>query len=634
MPEDNKIVRAAIHPGIGIARVGNSQDEFYYGPEVTDPPAQEPGFYRDSSGALKREAAQFRIYGYNAAGEVVKELTTKDTNATITWSAHLANKKAAWYQFQLALDIPEAKKAKPSLLRNAEVKDKEERNQLILDPGCIDISGKNTEGDSYHFTVKADDNYWNKEIYLGELRTDKCSRLLVLGGLGKSGSKNSSEATTFANNDGWHDDTSDGLITATVTIDGNSIPVDPAWVVVCPPNYAPQQKSVRTMYDLMTDIFFPLPETVSFTKDILPIFLRMSNLEWVNKGFAAQFGWQSPYYFQGSKWIETLASKSDLQKELRQQLANMFREYQRDGKAPQPWPWVYGDAMNVPPANTPRQHAKLTDTQLNMLQRWADGNFISDYDSDATPPTDIAQVELKEQPAMLDRAALEFCLADAFHPGCEMTWPMRHKTMYMSPYRIKHLPKGQGMMDYGSELTLEVCLSEIGPLYAQSPGDITRWMAIPWQTDTASCRSGYHKGNKKKYDPYLPTFWPARVPNQVLSEEDYKIVMDLNKGIDERQKAFNNRSSWFRTLGSGGYESQINNMITDFDRMGIVEVFDGPYDRDPNPYFPKKIQVEVRHPSAPETNDRIKELAGADPLATLNESNEYIEKINRFPGDL
>ena len=29
-----RIVRAAIHPAIGIARVGNSPDEYYFGPEI------------------------------------------------------------------------------------------------------------------------------------------------------------------------------------------------------------------------------------------------------------------------------------------------------------------------------------------------------------------------------------------------------------------------------------------------------------------------------------------------------------------------------------------------------------------------------------------------------------------------
>ncbi|MGH3671122.1 MAG: LodA/GoxA family CTQ-dependent oxidase, partial [Pseudonocardiaceae bacterium] len=73
MPRDQKIIRAAIHPAIGIARVGNSQEEYFIGPEVVDPATKPPGFYKDEAGALKRQAARFRIYGYNAAGEVVAE---------------------------------------------------------------------------------------------------------------------------------------------------------------------------------------------------------------------------------------------------------------------------------------------------------------------------------------------------------------------------------------------------------------------------------------------------------------------------------------------------------------------------------------------------------------------------------
>ena len=59
---DTTIVRAAIYPAIGIARVGNSETEFYLAPEVPDPPRQEPGFYRDATGALKRQAPRFRVY--------------------------------------------------------------------------------------------------------------------------------------------------------------------------------------------------------------------------------------------------------------------------------------------------------------------------------------------------------------------------------------------------------------------------------------------------------------------------------------------------------------------------------------------------------------------------------------------
>ena len=54
---DTVIVRAAIHPAIGIGRVGNSPDQFFCGPEVSYPTPRHPGFYRDANGALKRQAA-------------------------------------------------------------------------------------------------------------------------------------------------------------------------------------------------------------------------------------------------------------------------------------------------------------------------------------------------------------------------------------------------------------------------------------------------------------------------------------------------------------------------------------------------------------------------------------------------
>src|SRR5215470_5579584 len=111
---DTAIVRAAIYPAIGLARLGNSESEYFLAPEVTDPLPEPPGFYRDPIGALKRQSARFRVYGLNAAGEAVAELTAD--NSEIHWTVHLANKKAAWYQFQIALDIPEANAAPLSLL--------------------------------------------------------------------------------------------------------------------------------------------------------------------------------------------------------------------------------------------------------------------------------------------------------------------------------------------------------------------------------------------------------------------------------------------------------------------------------------------------------------------------------------
>jgi hypothetical protein len=53
------IVRARIHPGIGIARIGDSTSKFIIGPEVIGAPSTTS--LRDESGALKRQAARFRV---------------------------------------------------------------------------------------------------------------------------------------------------------------------------------------------------------------------------------------------------------------------------------------------------------------------------------------------------------------------------------------------------------------------------------------------------------------------------------------------------------------------------------------------------------------------------------------------
>lgn len=613
-PADTTIVKAAIYPPIGVARVGNSVSDYYLGPEVTAPAAEPPGNYRDQSGAIKRQAARFRVYGLNAAGETVAELTA--ANADIEWHVALANTKAAWYQFQIALDIPEAASAQPSFLRNMAVAD---RSLLAITPGERSVSGRAIEGPRFD-----SGSFMGATVYLGELRTDDMGRLIVLGGHGKSASWNGARAITFANNEGWHDDTSDGPVRATVHYQGQALPVDPAWVIVAPPDYAPLQKSVRTMWDLMRDLFVATgklakPERPSFENDIRPIFERLSGLQWVNAGFAAAFGWDGVTPFSRAEWMRQLASADDSRKEWRKVIYNQFRQFERDAWAPSPWPWLYGDAMAVPPADTPRQNAALSDLQLRFLGQWADGDFIADHAPDTAPPRTIDDVPLAQQPDMLLRAAMEFCLADAFHPGCEMTWPMRQASMYMAPFRLAHQPPGWVEPDYGAVLTPD---NIGGPCSAQIAGGVTRWMAVPWQTDTASCRSGY----QKSYDPYVPTFWPARVPNQVMSRQAYETVMNPELPIDTRLAAFARRASWLRPLGNTSYEDQINNLIADIAQMGVVETRPGPKDVSA---FPPELQVEQLPPPV-STHGLLKAAPAALPEAFEDIDLEGTEKARHL----
>ena len=59
--DDNRIARVAIHPALGIGRVGNSPDAMYFGPEVPGAVPRAPRGFKDADGAMARQAARFRI---------------------------------------------------------------------------------------------------------------------------------------------------------------------------------------------------------------------------------------------------------------------------------------------------------------------------------------------------------------------------------------------------------------------------------------------------------------------------------------------------------------------------------------------------------------------------------------------
>jgi hypothetical protein len=420
---------------------------------------------------------------------------------------------------------------------------------------------------------------------------------VFLGGRGVSRSPfPNNPPYTFGNNDGWYDDTSDGPVAATVTFaDGRELEAKPAWVVTAPPNYAPDLIAIVTMYDVLVDTYVgwwrPQPPKPSFRRDIWPILDRFSQSQWVNQGFFVQFGWEAPSDFH--RLLPRLSQAGEEFRELRTQVFNQFRypaitnpnvnltapdnQALSGGPSVAAWPWFYGDAVALsdPTANA---YLGVTAAMYQQLGEWAAGNFTADWDPQAAPPSCLDEIPLPDQPETLDRAAMEFCLGGPFHPGCELTWPMRSFSMYSEPFRIRRRPPGDPEPDYGdlllpSQVYLQGQATPGGPLYYNGPGDLTRYMAIPWQTDTSSCRSGYQAA----YDPYLPTFWPVRVPNQVLTEDDYAVVMDPQAPLQERIAAFNRRAVWYRFLGPDfDYLGQIDTMVHRFGDLGLIEKRPGP----------------------------------------------------------
>ena len=94
---DQHITKYKIHPGLGIGRIGNSPSEFYVGPLSPGEVPNPQGGFKDKMGRIKRQAAEFRVFGYNKDGVAVKEITADD--ADIIWNVHLVNRKAEHHQF-------------------------------------------------------------------------------------------------------------------------------------------------------------------------------------------------------------------------------------------------------------------------------------------------------------------------------------------------------------------------------------------------------------------------------------------------------------------------------------------------------------------------------------------------------
>ncbi|MBV8190488.1 MAG: LodA/GoxA family CTQ-dependent oxidase, partial [Alphaproteobacteria bacterium] len=270
-----KIKSIRIHPGIGIARVGNS-DEFYIGPEapgvVVDPggsngPGPNGGTYRDRGARLKRQAQRFRVYAYDANDSVLAELSSdSDLVQSVRWRVHVRNMKAANYAFQGAYLLDPDKLRNPSIQPGVKPI---ERDKLIIDPGVHTIAsgqpgpvvmkgdiftgiGKGTlpgelrfEGFTPQDPSKEVEVVYKavKDIELGQLRLDPKGRLLFVPAPGKgecvttpkvalsnpsttvsppNGPQNGTNPLTnqfaYFNVPGWWDDTCCGEIDVTVTL--------------------------------------------------------------------------------------------------------------------------------------------------------------------------------------------------------------------------------------------------------------------------------------------------------------------------------------------------------------------------------------------------------------------------------
>jgi hypothetical protein len=221
-----------VHPSIGVARLGDADPSTYF--LAHDPPAR-----RIVGGRTRPQAARFTVHEcveVDGRVEPVREVTIDTPGVlAITWTVHLANKKASFKG------------------RNAAVSD---RGSLENDYGPRTISGRSRPGvelrPGMHPVSCVRDAGGAPVIpYLGELRTDAQGRLLVLGGRGRAGSDlaRPPDLGPRSDHDHWFDDTSDGPVVAVVTVARDGVPYDVAidvrgraWVVCAPPDLGPDHR--------------------------------------------------------------------------------------------------------------------------------------------------------------------------------------------------------------------------------------------------------------------------------------------------------------------------------------------------------------------------------------------------------
>jgi L-Lysine epsilon oxidase N-terminal/L-lysine epsilon oxidase C-terminal domain len=567
-----------IHPAIGIARVGNSE-EFYIAPETAaglplpgqpENPARgglpinpDTGAtitskdLRDALGAFKRQAARFRIFQYPndnlgsyptgrgteiQIGSTINEKTVKE----IIWTVHVANKKANTYV--LVEDPPNAgivsyENGNLPPIRNATVakgnpSDPGRVTMLTIDPGPRTIVGSDSGNVRFDAATIASvyqpgtgivqlpnypksfpaDSFAN--LYcptgaidtLGELRTDAQGHLLVLGGYGRACGWDVTPPYLAhdVNNDNWFDDASDGPVSAVLVFDDNSVQEVQvgAWVTATDPGYAPQTLNIVSLWDDIYDTWvrnlalapalykqgsFQESYQPPFPDQLQPIFVSVSLQQWnINlNGFGIQIHNQV-----GQIGPTTDPSES---------VIHPITSYIRNPNDPSEWskgpplmPGSLGDSN--------QDFLVLSKTQYFFLQQWQNKKF--------TPGPGPALGPGEH----LDKVVLQNCLGGRFSPGIDLTFVVRDPDIYIKdwqkaagPFRIKPKPLAYNKVQKGVPLLTEGYV----PLHTGNaglePGDVSKFMAIPWHTDYNSCAT-HPPTNNPVEGTKLFWSWPAQRP--------------------------------------------------------------------------------------------------------------------------
>lgn len=618
---------------------------------------------RDSEGKLKKQAARFKIYQYEDGAElsypsgggtevIIGSTVNGKKVVDIAWTVHLANKKANCWEIDEdaneGIILYENGNTPP--LRNpnfppvSDPPNPAEPNRLqklIIDAGprAILASQKNINS----FDNKTTPNYWDTAsgqitelpdypvsfpassgssnkydsasepiTYLGEMLTEANGRLIVLGGFGKAcGFDNQGNPDPNAvlnddvDNDNWLDDTSDGPVTAVLIFDdGTKYNIEgSAWVVATDPAYAPQTLNAVSLWDdvynTWLENFGLQPEIYSnnqyrqgfapyFPEDVFPILsaahLQMWNTNLPDKAIQAHMN------------IYKLPEQAPTFKIL-SFVRNPNHPNQLADNSPL-MPLSLGDAA--------KSFLTVSTTQYFFLEQWVAGKCVGATQKPLGPGE------------FLDKAILVNCLGGRFSPGIDLTFIVRDPEFYnkdwqnpaVGPFRVN-----MKELDY-STAAKDTPFLGVGyiPLRTNTPvepGDLCKFMAIPWHTDYNSCAThtpapnpGGNITEKNVYSGDVNTSlfwsWPAQRPvavytfkdlaanNGTLPTQRYSVRGEGTQAVQQNSGSFNTPA-----MNVGRYQER-RNMLINWNKIGII--IQGPaiegYSKDFDPDYYLEVESQ------------------------------------------
>lgn len=200
----SEIASIKVHPAIGFARVSPNEDFYVFGDQVDE--------YK-SSNQIKRQAVQYKLYGYDSGGNGIEELTPvrlSELGLSVVWQADVANLKIA-------------------------------KRPGRGDSFAIKANARSDSSDGLLFG-KCGDFEEGQSIPLGKIRSDGVFIPPVAGVFRQDAS------VPIPDSAGLHsstvtDNTCDGFIKAIIIDDATgdevSVPVIDGYVVVSTPDFAP-----------------------------------------------------------------------------------------------------------------------------------------------------------------------------------------------------------------------------------------------------------------------------------------------------------------------------------------------------------------------------------------------------------